>query len=279
MKIALASDLHLEFGDIVLDNTESAEVLILGGDITVAANLLCEDKLSKLSHAFMRDTCSKFNSVIYIMGNHEHYHGDFTHTINHLKDSFDYIPNLYILDKEYIHINGVTFYCGTMWTSFKDGDPFTMKMVSGLMNDFRIISDSRFKSIVQRRDEHGEPIPAFIRPSTFSPASAWADHKDFITNLNITLNSTSGPVVVCSHHSPSHKSVNPRYTNKDMNWGYASDLDEYIVNNKRIKIWTHGHMHEPQDYMLGETRIVCNPRGYLGHESVAHNFNLKFLEV
>ena len=39
MKIALCSDLHLEFEDIDLKNTESAEVLILSGDIMLAEDL------------------------------------------------------------------------------------------------------------------------------------------------------------------------------------------------------------------------------------------------
>ena len=39
MKIAICSDLHLEFGPISLENTENAEVLILSGDILVAADL------------------------------------------------------------------------------------------------------------------------------------------------------------------------------------------------------------------------------------------------
>ncbi len=33
MKIAVCSDLHLEFGDLDLHNDEGADVLILGGDI------------------------------------------------------------------------------------------------------------------------------------------------------------------------------------------------------------------------------------------------------
>ncbi len=36
MKIAVASDLHLEFGDLDFENTQGAEVLILSGDICVA---------------------------------------------------------------------------------------------------------------------------------------------------------------------------------------------------------------------------------------------------
>ena len=39
MKIALCSDLHLEFEDINLKNTEGAEVLILSGDIMIAEDL------------------------------------------------------------------------------------------------------------------------------------------------------------------------------------------------------------------------------------------------
>ena len=36
MKIAITSDVHLEFGDLDLHNDENADVLILGGDIFVA---------------------------------------------------------------------------------------------------------------------------------------------------------------------------------------------------------------------------------------------------
>jgi hypothetical protein len=51
-----------------------------------------------------------------------------------------------------------------------------------------------------------------------------------------------------------------------MNGGYSSSLDEFIVDHPQIKLWTHGHTHELFDYMVGETRVVCNPRGYVGHE-------------
>jgi predicted phosphodiesterase len=39
MKIALASDIHLEFGPITLNNDENADVLVLAGDICVANTL------------------------------------------------------------------------------------------------------------------------------------------------------------------------------------------------------------------------------------------------
>ena len=39
MKIAVCSDLHLEFGDLDLVNDEQADVLVLGGDIFIATEL------------------------------------------------------------------------------------------------------------------------------------------------------------------------------------------------------------------------------------------------
>ena len=50
------------------------------------------------------------------------------------------------------------------------------------------------------------------------------------------------------------------------NFAYYSDLSEFILDHPQIKLWTHGHMHNPFDYMIGDTRIVCNPRGYEGYE-------------
>ena len=36
MKIAIASDIHLEFGPLQFENTEGADVLVLSGDICTA---------------------------------------------------------------------------------------------------------------------------------------------------------------------------------------------------------------------------------------------------
>jgi hypothetical protein len=51
-----------------------------------------------------------------------------------------------------------------------------------------------------------------------------------------------------------------------MNGGYASDLSEDILDNENIRVWVHGHMHDPVDYKIGETRVLANPRGYVPYE-------------
>ena len=58
-----------------------------------------------------------------------------------------------------------------------------------------------------------------------------------------------------------------------MNGGYASDLSDLILDNPQIKFWTHGHIHTQFDYMIGTTRILCNPRGYAGYERRAQEFD------
>ena len=64
-----------------------------------------------------------------------------------------------------------------------------------------------------------------------------------------------------------------------MNGGYSSDLDQFVVDHPRICLWTHGHTHHEFDYMIGATRIVCNPRGYVGYEARADGFELQIIEI
>ena len=64
-----------------------------------------------------------------------------------------------------------------------------------------------------------------------------------------------------------------------MNGAYSSRLDQFILDNPQIKLWTHGHTHEEFDYMIGSTRVVCNPRGYINYEDRADEFKLKYVEI
>ena len=80
--------------------------------------------------------------------------------------------------------------------------------------------------------------------------------------------------------APSRMSTHEKYAGQDlMNGGYSSSLDEFILNHPQIKLWTHGHTHEDFDYMIGSTRIVCNPRGYVDYEERADNWKPKLVEV
>jgi Icc-related predicted phosphoesterase len=86
--------------------------------------------------------------------------------------------------------------------------------------------------------------------------------------------------VVVGHMAPSKISIHPKYKDDHIiNGAYTSDLSEFILDHPQIKLWTHGHTHEDFDYQIGSTRIVCNPRGYIGYEPRADNYKLKYVEI
>ena len=267
MKIKLVSDLHLEFSDCFINNNEGADVLILGGDIMIAqdlhdhpepANTADQAAIAngtglgrrQLTAQRFRDffkRCSfQFPHVIYIMGNHEFYNGKFYAGIDYMRDEIAKYPNIYMLEQDTKIIDDVVFVGGTLWTNMNKRDPLTMHAIEGMMNDFRIIrNDARNYAAMSALDV------AIRHDKTL----AYIEH--------IVHEHRNKKCVVVGHHSPSFQSVNPIYAHETlMNGGYHSDLSEFIMDHPQIKLWTHGHTHHPFDYVIGETRIVCNPRGY-----------------
>ncbi len=88
---------------------------------------------------------------------------------------------------------------------------------------------------------------------------------------------TSNADVIMSHHAPSFQSTHERFKNDPYNFCFASELSEEILAlPKPPKLWIHGHMHDACDYMIGETRVVSNPRGYPGE---THNKHYKVLQI
>ena len=242
-------------------------MLILGGDIMVAADLHDHPNFdfNPYSHGAFADLSRKqqrvarfrdflkrcsfqFPHVIYIMGNHEFYHGRFYESIDHMREECAKFPNIYMLENDTKVIDDVTFIGATLWTDMNKGDPLTMHAIEGMMNDFRIIrNDKRNFAAMSARDVVGRHARTL---QYFRSVLAEQHDKKF---------------VVVGHHSPSFQSVHETYQAQTlMNGGYHSDLSQFILDHPQIKLWTHGHTHHPFDYVIGETRIVCNPRGYEG---------------
>ena len=305
MKIAIASDVHLEFGDLILKNEENADVLILSGDICVAADFRKSDPYGIIGKGkseryidFFSRCAFEFPKVLYVAGNHEHYNGDYAETFTILRNFLGHIKNLHILDKENVTIDGVTFIGGTLWTDMNAQDPVTLSHIRGAMNDFRIIQNSTemvsYKTMVNaydgdgnvKLDENGQPIQQaefHKRPARFTPEDTVRDHKKMLEYIQVTtamLGENPNKYVVVGHHAPSKASTHPRYKEEVlMNGAYSSRLDQFILDNPQIKLWTHGHTHEEFDYMIGSTRVVCNPRGYINYENRADDFKLKYVEI
>jgi predicted phosphodiesterase len=281
MRVALASDLHLEFGDIILKNDSNADVLILSGDIMLAQDLHDHPEpqtpyspevlkilgrrqaLAQAYRDFLKRCSFQFPHVVYVAGNHEFYHGKWSSSLNDLRNECAKFPNVYFLENDCKVINDVLFVGGTVWTDCNKGDPLTLHALQDLMNDFRMI----------RNDDKGY--------TKLRPAHTVARHVRTIDYFKHVLRENKDKkTVVVGHHAPSHLSIHDTYKNDTlMNGAYFSDLSEFILDNTQIALWTHGHMHMPFDYKIGDTRVVCNPRGYHGYDASAMNFELQYLDI
>ena len=267
MKIDLASDLHLEFGDLPIDNRNGADVLILAGDICVAEDLHNfpeEDAVLPSTsqraaaaaryRAFFRRVCEVYPDVIFVAGNHEHYHGKFDQTYDVFHTEFEKMNlPIRLLERETAVIKGVTFIGSTLWTDFNNGNPISLYECGNMMNDYRAI---RLVKQGYRR----------LRPQ--DTLDEHYNTKNYILDI---LSKTKTPVVVVGHHAPSHLSVKPQYENDyHINGAYRSDLSNIMLDNPQIRLWVHGHTHHDFDYQIGSTRVVCHPRGYVGYERGTH---------
>jgi hypothetical protein len=199
---------------------------------------------------FLKRCSFQFPHVIYVAGNHEFYHGKWNRTLKVLHDECAKFPNVYFLEQECKKIDDVTFIGGTLWTDMNKGDPLTLSAVRDMMSDFRVI-------LKEDQDY-----------TRLKPADTCVRHKKMLDYIKtIVAERHDEKFVVVGHHSPSKLSTHEQYADQHlMNGAYSSDLSEFIMDRPQIKLWTHGHTHHPFDYVLGETRIVCNPRGYEGYE-------------
>lgn len=264
MKIKLVSDLHLEFSDITINNEHGYDVLILGGDIMIAQNLHefpADDPVLPCSYTqrgkaerfrdFLKRVSQAFPHVIYIAGNHEFYHGKYPDAYDWLREECAIFDNVYFLEMNTKEIDDVVFVGATLWTDMNQCDRTTLMIVKDMMNDYRKIRNS------QRNYAKLSPSDTVLR------------HKKTLEYIkHVVDNDASKKYVVVGHHAPSKQSTKPRYEKDvEMNGAYSSELTEFILDHPQIKLWTHGHTHDVFDYMIGSTRVVCNPRGYEGYEA------------
>ena len=270
MRINVISDLHLEFAPLELPG---GDVLILAGDVCELRSLKKDVNAKKPPdwkqatgkewrfQRFFEVECAKYNTVFYVLGNHEHYHGRYDKTLNELRSLLP--PNITILQDEAAELDGVVFLGSTLWTDMNKGDPLTMWTARNSVNDFKHITHHYAHAGIYGK----------LRPEITVAA-----HRKSVDYMQAALGQRGqDKIVVISHHAPTELSVAPAYKREyAMNGAYRSDLSEFILDHPQIKVWVHGHMHDVCDYTIGSTRILANPRGYHGHESRALSFDPSF---
>ena len=257
MKVSVISDLHLEFEPLELPG---GEVLVIAGDACESRSLARDFHSTKLAgetprefrcQRFFEVECAKYDHVLYVMGNHEHYHGRFDRTYAELRRCLP--DHVQLLEQETVVINDTVFIGGTLWTDLNRGDAMTRWHVKSSMTDFRVITNHYVDRNLYYKltPEYTE----FVHRQTLDYFKAAVE------------NNPTRQCVIISHHAPTHASVHDRFKHdRLMNGAYYSDLSDFILDHPQIKYWLHGHMHDSSDYMIGGCRVICNPRGYFGYE-------------
>ena len=110
--------------------------------------------------------------------------------------------------------------------------------------------------------------------TTQESARRHADDRAFIKGELATAREDGLTPVVITHHAPSPRCIRPWFEKRRLNPGFASNLDALIEKYQPV-LWVHGHMHDPVDEMLGNTRIIAKPHGYSHVEG--HAFDPAFV--
>lgn len=270
MRVRIVSDLHVDINETMEFGfmNKSQDLLLIAGDIAGSAH----KEIEFLSTLNQKTICIGGNHLGYdyqkyrranaILGVDlplEETKEDCIKTLTtHSFENVKYIENSYIDIGDYI------LFGGTMYSDFllygqkhKENCTWTAER---WLNDFRNVYTFD-KNVVRQ-----------IRAKDYIK---W--NKLFMKSLNKCIKNTNKDIIILSHFAPSIKSIDSKYLNRrntfsqpgsELNAVYANNLEDFIIENPRIKYWLHGHVHTPKDYNIEQCHVLCCPMGYYMYEDV-----------
>lgn len=234
------SDVHLEqykrWSDLdqrlMQAPPSGVDTLILAGDIGVPINF---DKSENEKYVeFLKYMKTGYKHVILIAGNHEYYNcveADIS------KDCVDEIIQkiaekvgvVFLQRSTWLHPSGVLIAGCTLWSKVeRDTQP--------TINDTRFA----FSTVRKYQNCHSEDVK-------------------WLTKTIETLD-PKVPVLVVTHHMPSHSATHSHYAGSPYAPWFASDLDHLFVSP--IIGWVAGHTHERMSCKINNIPLEINPLGY-----------------
>jgi len=243
-KAVVISDLHFEsIGDDLFETFKEivpekiADYIILCGDIdNRTRGIYFISYLVELGY-----------KVIYVPGNHEYEDSNFDH-VDSYYEAVD-LKNFYYLNNKTEIFDGFRIIGSTLWASADTlkTDPIDGPIFSESVDYF---VRQKLKFMIDFTSIHGFSVDKM--------AEKFKENYEYI--LEECSKPFDGKTIVVTHHAPSFESCLSRYRGNTTNHAFASDMTCLIETNK-IDYWLHGHMHNSSDYIIGDTRIICNPRG------------------
>jgi predicted phosphodiesterase len=234
MRILVMSDLHVEFrADAGASFIESLDPT----DIDVVA-LAGDIAVSREIPAALGLLCRHFRhaQVLFVHGNHEFYASNVSEVQELTRQVARRHRNLRWLETRTVKIQGRRFLGATLWFSRDEDSALNREY----LNDFFQIQD--FEPWVYEQNRRSVAwLRRVVRPGD----------------------------VVITHHLPTPKAVAAQFDQNPLNPFFVCDVED-VIEKQRPALWIYGHTHGSADFWLGDTRLVCNPLGYVGAERNPH---------
>lgn len=259
LTVCAISDVHLEVNlelDFSKKKFADADILVILGDFFPAGYLQYLSKdcvgqaaiVKKKIDYLRREVFPKYMHVFFILGNHDFYHTIYSEVFRMYNDFFSDVPNLRVLQNDFFMVDETCFLGSSFWTDCNNCNPLDLLAIQFGMPDYQHM----FRWTLPDGHTYVDPYYLVERH--------W-ESKKFIDDVSYHTEK----VVVMTHHAPSFKCLDPSYKGS-LNYAFASDLDEWLLEKTNITHWFHGHTHYNTDFMIGNTRIYSNQCGYQGRE-------------
>ena len=249
MKLQLLSDLHLEVQpDFQPRPAPDADLLVLAGDIgsyQYGSHLPGAD--------FGLERFSPLRGwpvpVLYVPGNHEYDAVEFDATHARLRDTCERLGITW-LERETVVVGNVRFVGTTLWSDF-DALALQARPAQQLKAREKAFRAANWYLRTTGTTRHGVPWLAEAVREQALVCQHWLREA-----LAVPF---EGATVAVTHFAPSLHSADPRYGNVPGTAGFCTALDELLP---LARLWLHGHLHCPSNYVHRGCRVVANPLGY-----------------
>jgi Icc-related predicted phosphoesterase len=263
-RLFFVTDIHLKISEAVGFSRPFvipyADVCVIAGDVTDQM-ILGMEWVAKVIGAHM--------PVVMVLGNHDYYGQDMPDAKRKASIKAREL-GINLLDDNEVQVCGVRFVGGTLWTDFR--------LFERLHNPPLYTRDYCIKAVrndlADYVEIHANEVLDGVMSRPLTPRDTVRCHERTIAYINEALSRPfGGPTVVVTHHAPHPRSVHHRFSDRPSSAAYASDLT-WLMERHKPEFWLHGHVHDSFDYVVGDTRIICNPMGYGSFPNAGFNSSL-----
>jgi Icc-related predicted phosphoesterase len=231
LKLALFSDLHIEFAPWEIPKVD-CDIIVLAGDIS--------NQLAGVYWA-INESDRLQKPVIYIMGNHDAYHDDFTWYYKAKEACKN--TDVHVLEKDIFEINGYRILGTTLWTDY----------------NLYGSADKKAKAIYEAKSFMADHRYIWYQDHIFTPEDAIVEHEKSLQWIKDNLTGTKD--IMITHHMPTDYGSHPAFKGDNLTPAFCSNL-EYLILERQPLMWGSGHSHWSHQKMIGNTLSVSNARGY-----------------